>query len=488
MRGFIDEMVRRPLCAVVSAIEMFNQNVELGQGIDGMFSRFAHNLTGPTICCNGPLSLPASQSQLSAMEHQSNRESVDQAINAEFTDEDWLILERVEGALADGRVLKRWWDRTYPNGFADKFELQRVFNRPATSFGFFDQVQLNARTLPVMGNFQEMFYDQPRTPTTGRREAASWMRDQLREFVLRYFMRVSAFRQPEVYVESPRPNLPDYLERLSWCTEPGILRQGFGFTQHYYKLRDTGKIGKFSAGTESAIIDLREIGEKYEWVVVKVSIFDFAFTFKLSSNGPELSIPLTEQSYLVLSRDFILNEDDPTPDCRGRYGFGYAFIQDPKQGLIGYGPGQFSAAIELINFDVNKNGEVRVAMVFVVNKPERIANVSLNPVDWSFRLADLFSFGMTSRIFAPIKDSLEAIPVESFDPVYGFVSLVNTLSANQAAQQLCISKEQLNKDFLAQHFTQHYVTLVGSLLTWRQIPNWLDTAALPEWVVLGRSS
>jgi hypothetical protein len=219
-----------------------------------------------------------------------------------------------------------------------------------------------------------------------------------------------------------------------------------------------------------------------------VSIFDFAFTFKLSSNGPELSIPLTEQSYLVLSRDFILNEDDPTPDCRGRYGFGYAFIQDPKQGLIGYGPGQFSAAIELINFDVNEDGEIHVEMVFVVNQPERIANVSLNPVDWSFRLADLFSFGMTSRVFAPIKNSLEAMPVESFDPVYGFVSLVNTLSANQAAQQLCISKEQLNKDFLAQHFTQHYVTLVGSLLTWRQIPNWLDTAALPEWVVLGRSS
>jgi hypothetical protein len=416
---------------------------------------------------------------------------VDNRDTAVLTDQDRAILERVEEARADGVALKRWWDRTYPDGFAERFELERVFNRPDTSFGFFDQVQLNRGILPVMGNFQDMFYDQTRTPSNLNREAALWMRDQIREFVLRYFMRVSAFRQPEVYVESGQPTLPPYLKSLSWCVEPDILRQGFGFTQHYYKRRDTGQIGKFPRESESAIIDLREIGHKYEWIVVKVRIFDFSFRFKpFGSNGPELSFPLTEESYLILSRDFILNEDDPSPDCLGRYSLGYSFIRDPTQGLIGYGPGQFRAAIEIINFEVSKRGEIRVSMVFVADRPERIANVSLNPVDWSFRLADLFSFGMTSKLFAPIKSSLERIPpaVDSFDPVYGFVSLANTLTANQASQQLCISREQLEKDFLAQHFIQHYVTLVGSLSTWRQIPDWLDSAALPAWVVNGRSS
>jgi hypothetical protein len=72
--------------------------------------------------------------------------------------------------------------------------------------------------------------------------------------------------------------------------------------------------------------------------------------------------------------------------------------------------------------------------------------------------------------------------------VYGFVGLINGLSANQAAKQLCISRQQLEKDFLAQHFTQHYATIVGSLLTWRQIPDWLDGASLPEWIVTGKSS
>src|SRR6185295_20006569 len=102
-----------------------------------------------------------------------------------------------------------------------------------------------------------------------------------------------------------------YLERLSWCPVPGVLRQGFGFSQHYYKLRETGEIGKFPTEMESAIVDLREIGEKYEWIVVKVRIFDFKFTLKpLGPNGLELSVPLTDESYLVLTRDFILNKDN----------------------------------------------------------------------------------------------------------------------------------------------------------------------------------
>jgi len=304
-------------------------------------------------------------------------------------------------------------------------------------------------------------------------------------------MRVSAFRQPAVCVQSRRPALPGYLEPLSWCPRPDVLRQGFGFKQVLYKLRDSGEIGKFSEQEETAIVDLREIGSTYEWIVVRVRIFDFSFSFQpFGSSGPELSVPLTEASYLVLSRDFIFNEDNPSLDCLGRYGLGYAFIRDPTDGVIGYGPGQFRAAVEIINFEVSEHGEIRVRMIFVADRPERIANVSLNPVDWSFRLADFFSLGATSHLLAPVKNTLKRIPtsVDSFDPIYSFISLINSLTGNQAGQQLCISREQLEKDFLAQHFIQHYATIVGSLLTWRQIPNWLDTTALPEWVVTGKSS
>lgn len=491
MRRFLDEMMGRPLRAFFSNMEMFNQRVDSMQMLDGMLSRAAHTLSRPRSRDGGSAFAFSPSKGGRANNGLTANERFNPVNDTAFTDWDCLILDRVEDALADGRALKHWWERTYPNGFAEKFELERAFNRPDSSFGFFDQITLDSGSLPIMGNFQDMFYDRPRTPSNLNREASVWMRDQIREFVLHYFMRVSSFRQPEVYVESERRELPRYLESLSWCAEPNILRQGFGFTQYYYKLKESGRIGKFPEASRSAIIDLREIGQKYEWIVVKVRIFDFNFRFRpFGSNGPEVSFPLTEESYLVLSRDFILNEDNPTPDCLGRYGIGYSFIRDPSEGLIGYGPGQFKAAIELINFEVSTRGEIRVSMIFVVNRPERIANVSLNPVDWSLRLADLFSFGMTSRLLAPVRNTFERIPVstDSFDPVYGFISLANALTANQAAQQLCISREQLEKDFLAQHFTQHYVTIVGSLLTWRQIPDWLDSAALPEWVVKGRSS
>lgn len=412
------------------------------------------------------------------------------ATNRDLTDLDRLIIERVDSYLAAGLELKRWWDKTFlTNGFKEKFELQRVFNRPSRSFGFFDEVGCDDGTLPVMGNYQQILYDQPRTPTNLQEEAALWMRNQVREFVLHYFMRVSSFRQPETYIESGRSSVPRCLEGISWCPEQDPLRQGFGFSQLYYKLRDTGEVGKFD--DEFAIIDLRELEWKYEWIVAKVRIFDFKFTFNpVGPDGPELAFPLREESYLVLSHAFILNEDEPSPDALGQYGLGYAFIKDPTQGVIRYGPGQFDAAIETISFQVLKSGLVNVSMVFVVNRPERIMNISLDPITWGFRFADLFSFGLTSRLLAPMKGAFDKLPTGDggFDPVSGYVSMVNMLTGNRATEELCISREQLEKGLLAQHFIQHYTTIVGSLLTWRQVPDWLDSARLPEWVITGRSS
>lgn len=474
MMRIFNEMFERPLAAFASSMEMLGQRAQGMQSLDGMARQIAHTL---------------SRASVGGSIHKSDATTF-VAKSADLTEQDRLVLQRVDSYLSSGLALKRWWDKTYPaNGFRQQFELQRVFNRPGRSFGFFDEVSFDGRTLPVMGNFQDMFYDRPRTPTNLQQEAAQWMRDQIREFVLHYFMRVSSFRQPEASVESGRPAPPLCLEGFSWCTEQDILRQGFGFSQLYYKLRDNGQVGKFQ--DEFAIIDLRELGRKYEWIVVRVRIFDFNVKFNpLGPDGPELAVPLKEESYLVLTRDFILNEDHPSPGVLGQYGLGYAFIKNPTQGLFAYGPGQFDAAIELINFQVLESGEVRVRMTFVVNRPQRIANVSLDPVNWGFRFADLFSFGLTSRLLAPVKDAFERLPtsVGSFDPVSTYVSLVNALTGNWAGRELCISREQLEKEFLAQHFMQHYTTIVGSLLTWRQIPDWLDSARLPEWVVTGRSS
>jgi len=76
----------------------------------------------------------------------------------------------------------------------------------------------------------------------------------------------------------------------------------------------------------------------------------------------------------------------------------------------------------------------------------------------------------------------------TFDPVLGYVNAANALSGNYAARNLCISLEQLEKNFLVQHFRQHYETVLGSLATWRRFPDWLDEKTLPAWVISGVGS
>ena len=115
-------------------------------------------------------------------------------------------------------------------------------------------------------------------------------------------------------------------------------------------------------------------------------------------------------------------------------------------------------------------------------------NVELNPIDISFQMADLLSFGLSSAFLAPFKGALERVPLSlgRFDPLGTLVSFSNQLTGGLAARELCISLEQLERDFLVQHNRQHYQMLIGSLLTWRQIPDWLDKATLPDWVLTGR--
>jgi hypothetical protein len=406
-----------------------------------------------------------------------------------LTDHDRALLSSVDSYLTAGIQLKQWWDQTSAtNTFATRFDLGLTFNRPDTGYGFFDQARVGGRIMPVLGNFQAMFFDRPKVWAS---EAARWMQDQLREYVLHYFMRVSDFRQPqgitagELHVPSP------YLRPFSLCPQEDLRRVGFGFSQLFYKLRDSGQIGRFPEEEEFTIIDLREIGQKYEWIVVRVRIFDFSFTYMpFGAENPQVVLPLSEASYLVLSRDFITHKEDPAPGVLGRYGLGYAFIKDPTTGVLAWGPGQFDAAIEIIDFLSFEDGRVRVEMVFVANRPERIMNVSLNPVSWSFTLANLMTFGLSSRFLAPLQDLLAQLPFSSanVDPVYTFIWLANALSGGQAAQQLCLSTEELDRQFLVKHFMQHYQTVAGALHTWRQIPDWLDSSALPEWVVRGISA
>src|SRR5436190_2322641 len=77
--------------------------------------------------------------------------------------------------LEAGLALFRWWKNArLHDSFQDRFEETFVFNRPETSFGFFDQAVVAGETVPVMGNFQTVDYDHSKSPARVRGAAADW--------------------------------------------------------------------------------------------------------------------------------------------------------------------------------------------------------------------------------------------------------------------------------------------------------------------------
>ncbi len=404
-----------------------------------------------------------------------------------LTGDEQRLLASVDTYLDLGRELKEWWRRVFPDGFRERFELSRSQNRPDRSFGFFDAAPIGGARMRLMGNYQHMFYDLPK-PYSGTGAArGEWMNRQMREFALRYFMRVSDFREPEVEASSEGGQPPAWLRPVSLCRSRRVQKIGFGFSQLFYKLAGGG-VGRFAPEQRSAIVDLRRIGREYEWIVVKVRIFDFSFSYEpFGAAGPSFALPLSEESYLVLSREFISDRAPSEVEPSGRYGVGYAFLKNPNPGLLAYGPGDFDAAIELIDFFVAPDGRVRVAMVFVANRPRRILDLSLDPMQWARRLAQFAGGGRLPEWLAPLDRLARSSPLGwlSVDPVYGGIAAANLASGGLARRLLCLSRRTLEEEFLIKHFMQHYQTVAGSLHTWRQVPDWLDEEALPDWALQG---
>lgn len=407
-----------------------------------------------------------------------------------LTDEDLRVVADADRALADGLRLKLWWERKEASGvYARQFEPVRTFNRAERVTGFFDTAPMGGGGLPVMGLVQEMLFDQP------KQAPPTMVRDELREFVLHYFMRVSSFRQPQASIprdQMTKGQLRRWLQPFSLCPERADTQAGFGYRQLYYKLRESGEVGKFPAHLQPRVVDLRRLFDVYEWVVLEVSIFGFNLTFTPFSGGPvSLVFPLREQTYIVVGRDFITNRDDPSPGVLGRYGFGYALLRPaPRKTIFAYGPGNFVAGFQLVDFLVNERGQSRVRMAFVSNRPGQVMSLDLNPVSLGFGVADLMTFGLASRFFGPLRDVLErAAPrVENFDPVTAYITLINLLTGGLAESEFCASLETLEKDpMLLTHFMEHYQLITGALATWRHVQDWLDREEVPEGVKEGTS-
>src|SRR5438105_15806751 len=108
MRRLFDEMMSRPLCALFSTMGMFGAEVGSAQRIDAMVSRFTHALSGPAP--RGCDDRGGATSSTSMESHMNNKAAPDvrgdSASDVGFTEEDCLIIDRVDCALATGRALK----------------------------------------------------------------------------------------------------------------------------------------------------------------------------------------------------------------------------------------------------------------------------------------------------------------------------------------------------------------------------------------------
>src|SRR5260370_30371489 len=143
----------------------------------------------------------------------------------QLINQDRGLLHCGDRALAVGLVLKRWSETKNANGrYAKRSELVSAFNESQRSFAFFDEVSIDGQTLPVMGSVDQMLYDRQKDKPNEK------LRDQFREFILHYFLRVSSYRPPAAIVETGQARHSDvesFFQPLSWCPAGAYTFAGF---------------------------------------------------------------------------------------------------------------------------------------------------------------------------------------------------------------------------------------------------------------------
>lgn len=429
-------------------------------------------------------------------EDRDRRSRIPAAPGSTLTAADRAFVVQAEDALEDGLALYRWWRQADRDGsYAERFALIHDFHGTGGGYGFLDEVEVRGEKVPVMGEVQYLFFDCPKGEVT--RKSLERLVDQVEEFALHYYLRVNAWAELQPYPESGTLDLPPYLRLLSWSSPHEVARAGMAITQDYFKLREDrrreeGRVGKFAAADRRKILDMRAVGDLYDWVILEAEIMDLAFDVApeeaLPLVGlPKLVLPVRQRARLVASPELVTRRRSPGPGVLGVFGPGYAFVAKPGEGLLAYGPEKLEPAVSQLQFGVLDNGEVWVRELFVARVPEKILNLSLSPVDWSFKLADVATFGAAGRLLAPLTRSLSADPwwKLGFNPVMSYIRLMNLATGGRAAEELCISRGQLHRQLLYKHAVAYREALQGTLRTWHEVRDWLDPSALPEWVLTG---
>lgn len=393
----------------------------------------------------------------------------------ECTADEKTILENAPGDLRKALHLRRWFEGASATaGGLHRFQLTRTEHDSEMSYGFFGRAPMDEGfDMRVMGNVQEMFFDRAKRSPGGIVPPEEMCR-QVRAFVLRYFMRISTFLQPEREGGQDRASAVRH-------------REGFGYTQHFAKPRG-GEGVRFAPEEECRIIDLRDIGPVWDWIICRLRFHNFQIGLRpLGASGPQVAFDLKAENYIILSPELIIDRENPEPGVAGEYGFGYAAIRNPVPGVLAYGPGRFETAVQVVRWRVLETGEVRTRMEFMSNRPKHVSRVDLDPVHWGLEMAEFASLGLVSPISRRLRAAWDKVVRldAAIDPVYVLVDGVNAITNGKAARDWSISREQLDKELLLLHFRQHYRAVLGSLRAWRQVQNWTQESEIPRWAAGG---
>jgi hypothetical protein len=380
---------------------------------------------------------------------------------------DAALLDLAAESVAEGLELKSWWESQHAAGerFQERFEIIRSSHPADRSYGFYDEAPLRSGRLRMLGCYQEMMFDRP--GLADRR----W-KENLREYVLHYFLRTSGFREPApvgggdlgAFQQGFRGLSPDVYTSL----------HGLSFTQQYFRLV-TGETGSFAAEDRCAVVDQRDLGSVFAWIVMKANVHDFKLVLRpFGTMGPQLVLPLQQETWLVTGPGFVVDKGD-------EFGVGYAILRHAPLGrFLAYGPSQFEHGFGSIVFRIERDNTIRVRMAFAANRPTKVMNIPYDPVEMTFRAAKKLSMGATKKLTDVLDSILPSFAgTRGFDPVQAYIALANGLTGGAAGQHFGFSLAQLERSFLVQHYMDHYRMIRGALMTYRSVPDWQAEASLP---------
>ena len=395
----------------------------------------------------------------------------------------------IETALAQARDLKVWWARVEAGSEkVERFELFPAVPGSEPVWGFFGEAPVQGKNVPVMGEVADDFFDQPRVPPAKQRQAARWMLGQIEEFALHYWLRSQASALPEPYPELGHGTPAPWLSWLSLCFPADQEFSGSRNLQRLFKLRDSGRIGEFPLAVRTAIVSLRQLETTFEWITLDTTSFNFNITVGgAHDESPSFVVPLTAKVHCVTSAELIVNRHRPGPGTLGDFGPGIGLISTASSGVLSIAPDMIRPGLRLQSLRVLETGEVRWRDVAIMPRPRQIASLSVLAPDLFLGAVDAMTLGTARGLTRTVKQALANLPLPAFgfDPVLGSIRLLNLMTGNRAADELCISQEQVEKEILAKQAQAMRQGALGSRQIWLQVPDWLDRTAIPGWVVRG---